>query len=94
MQKIISIFKIPELTRKIMITLILLSVYRIGYYIPVPFIDQVGSLPSLVTLSRQSSLLQRMPRARRVCKRESSQDKHCCKFSAVLTSEVLRGRPC
>ncbi len=40
MQKILSIFKIPELTRKIVITLILLSVYRIGYYIPVPFIDQ------------------------------------------------------
>src|SRR5260221_13516626 len=40
MQKIISIFKIPELTRKIVITLILLSVYRIGYYIPLPFINQ------------------------------------------------------
>jgi preprotein translocase subunit SecY len=40
MNKILSIFKIPELTRKIAITLILLSVYRIGYYIPVPFIDQ------------------------------------------------------
>jgi preprotein translocase subunit SecY len=38
--KIISIFKIPELSRKIAITLILLAVYRIGYYIPVPFIDQ------------------------------------------------------
>jgi len=38
--KIISIFKIPELTRKITITLILLAVYRIGYYIPVPFINQ------------------------------------------------------
>ena len=40
MNKIISIFKIPELTRKIVITLILLSIYRIGYYIPVPFINQ------------------------------------------------------
>ena len=40
MNKLISIFKIPELTRKIVITLILLSVYRIGYYVPVPFIDQ------------------------------------------------------
>src|SRR5947208_2936574 len=40
MNKIISIFKIPELTRKIVITLILLSIYRIGYYVPVPFIDQ------------------------------------------------------
>lgn len=40
MNKFISIFKIPELTRKIAITLVLLSVYRIGYYIPVPFINQ------------------------------------------------------
>jgi len=40
MQKLISIFKIPELTRKIMITLLFLSIYRIGYYVPVPFIDQ------------------------------------------------------
>ena len=40
MNKIISIFKIPELTRKIGITLVLLAIYRIGYYIPVPFIDQ------------------------------------------------------
>src|SRR3954454_17919560 len=40
MNKIILIFKIPELTRKIVITLILLAIYRIGYYVPVPFIDQ------------------------------------------------------
>jgi preprotein translocase subunit SecY len=40
MNKFLSIFKIPELTRKILITIVLLSVYRIGYYIPVPFIDQ------------------------------------------------------
>jgi preprotein translocase subunit SecY len=40
MNKFLSIFKIPELTRKIVITIILLSVYRIGYYIPVPFINQ------------------------------------------------------
>src|SRR5258708_22196549 len=40
MNKLISMFKIPELRRKIIITLILLSIYRIGYYIPVPFINQ------------------------------------------------------
>jgi preprotein translocase subunit SecY len=40
MQRFLAIFKIPELTRKIVITLILLSVYRIGYYVPVPFINQ------------------------------------------------------
>ncbi len=35
-----TIFKIPELRRKIIITLLFLAVYRIGYYIPLPMIDQ------------------------------------------------------
>jgi preprotein translocase subunit SecY len=34
------IFRIPELRYKIFITLALLAVYRIGYYIPLPMIDQ------------------------------------------------------
>src|SRR5262245_17699157 len=40
MNKLISIFKIRELRNKILITIVLLSIYRIGYYIPVPFINQ------------------------------------------------------
>jgi preprotein translocase subunit SecY len=35
-----TIFKIPELRSKIFITLAFLAVYRIGYYIPLPMIDQ------------------------------------------------------
>jgi preprotein translocase subunit SecY len=38
--KIVSIFTIPELRQKIVITLIFLAIYRIGYYVPLPFIDQ------------------------------------------------------
>jgi preprotein translocase subunit SecY len=38
---IATIFKIPELRRKIFITLLFLVVYRIGYYVPLPMIDQV-----------------------------------------------------
>ena len=37
---IATIFKIPELRRKIFITLLFLMVYRIGYYVPLPMIDQ------------------------------------------------------
>ncbi len=37
---ITTIFKIPELRRKIFITLLFLMVYRIGYYVPLPMIDQ------------------------------------------------------
>ncbi len=38
---IITIFKIPELRTKIFITLAFLAIYRIGYFIPLPMIDQV-----------------------------------------------------
>ncbi|MFO0804968.1 MAG: preprotein translocase subunit SecY [Gemmataceae bacterium] len=41
MNQILTIFKIPELRKKIFITLIFLAVYRIGYYIPLPMVDQV-----------------------------------------------------
>ncbi|MBN9121271.1 MAG: preprotein translocase subunit SecY [Planctomycetes bacterium] len=38
--QLITVFKIPELRKKIFITLIFLAVYRIGYYVPLPMIDQ------------------------------------------------------
>jgi preprotein translocase subunit SecY len=40
--QLVTIFKIPELRRKIFITLLFLAVYRIGYYIPLPMIDQAA----------------------------------------------------
>ncbi|MEX0701567.1 MAG: preprotein translocase subunit SecY [Planctomycetales bacterium] len=40
--KLLTIFKIPDLRRKILLTLGLLAVYRMGFYIPLPFIDQTG----------------------------------------------------
>jgi preprotein translocase subunit SecY len=39
-QKLLTIFYIPELRRKILFTLVCLAIYRIGYYIPLPIIDQ------------------------------------------------------
>lgn len=38
--KFATIFKIPELRRKIFLTLFLLFVYRLGFYITLPIIDQ------------------------------------------------------
>ncbi len=38
--QLLTVFKIPELRKKILITLIFLAVYRIGYYVPLPMIDQ------------------------------------------------------
>ena len=39
-EQLFLIFRIPELRKKIFITLIFLAVYRIGYYVPLPMIDQ------------------------------------------------------
>ena len=39
-EKILTVFQIPELRRKILLTLVLLAVYRMGFWIPLPFIDQ------------------------------------------------------
>jgi len=36
----INIFKIPELRNKVLFTLGLLAIYRIGFYVPVPGVDQ------------------------------------------------------
>jgi preprotein translocase subunit SecY len=40
MGKIKAIFMIPELRQKVLITLLFLAIYRIGYAIPLPFVDQ------------------------------------------------------
>ena len=40
MDRIKAIFTIPELRQKIFFTLLFLAIYRIGYSIPLPFVDQ------------------------------------------------------
>src|SRR5580692_5741935 len=38
--RLASVFKIKELRQKIFITLLFLAVYRVGFHVPVPMIDQ------------------------------------------------------
>jgi len=38
--QLITIFKIPELRRKIFFTALLLAIYRIGFYVPLPIVNQ------------------------------------------------------
>ncbi len=38
--KLITVFRIPELRQKIFLTLILLAVYRMGYWLPLPMVNQ------------------------------------------------------
>ncbi len=40
LQAILNIFKIPELRKKIAFTLLMLCIYRVGFHVPVPGIDQ------------------------------------------------------
>lgn len=40
-EQLFIIFRIPELRKKIFITLIFLAVYRIGYFVPLPMVDHV-----------------------------------------------------
>src|SRR5437762_13403363 len=41
------VFKIKELRQKIFITLLFLAIYRVGFHVPVPMIDQVRMLDSM-----------------------------------------------
>src|SRR2546421_10394155 len=38
--RLITIFKIKELRQKIVITILFLAIYRIGFHVPLPMIDQ------------------------------------------------------
>src|SRR5436853_397754 len=41
MNQLFTIFHVPELRRKILITVLFLAIYRIGYFVPLPVVDQV-----------------------------------------------------
>ncbi len=40
MNRLKAVFSIPELRQKILLTLLFLAIYRIGFWIPLPYIDQ------------------------------------------------------
>ncbi len=42
LSKLLNIFRIPELRNKLLFTVALLCVYRIGFYIPIPGVDTVS----------------------------------------------------
>jgi preprotein translocase subunit SecY len=47
----INIFRVPELRNKVLFTLFMLAIYRIGYHVPLPGVDQ----RSIAALSEQTS---------------------------------------
>ena len=38
----LNIFKVPELRNKVLFTFFMLLIYRLGYHIPLPGVDQAG----------------------------------------------------
>lgn len=55
--KFATVFKIPELRRKIGLTLLLLFVYRMGFYIPLPIINQEVMRESFKAMQEQGNTL-------------------------------------
>ena len=60
LEKTLIVFKIPELRRKIFLTLLLLGVYRMGFWIPLPFIDQAILQESLQNMQGKQGIGQIM----------------------------------
>src|SRR3989304_379706 len=40
MEKLVTLFKVPELRQKILFTLLFLTIFRLGSWIPLPIVDQ------------------------------------------------------
>jgi preprotein translocase subunit SecY len=55
MNTLITIFRIPELSQKIGITILFLCIYRIGFHVPLPVIDQ-HKMAELMSGSSQTAL--------------------------------------
>jgi preprotein translocase subunit SecY len=52
--KLLLVVKIPELRNKILLTLALLCVYRLGYHVYLPFINQEAALAQMQNMGNQS----------------------------------------
>jgi preprotein translocase subunit SecY len=48
----VAVFSIPELRRKIFITLLFLIIYRLGFQVPLPFVDQQTAFAAMQSMSR------------------------------------------
>ncbi len=66
LSKLVTVFRVPELRRKIFLTIILLAVYRLGFFITLPFmnhevikdtVEKAGQAGGLGSLLQMASLL-------------------------------------
>ena len=54
-QSFLNIFKVPELRGKVLFTLFLLTIYRIGFFVPLPGVDQAKFAANVKQQSTDSS---------------------------------------
>ena len=57
---LINVFKVPELRNKVLFTIFLLAIYRIGYQIPIPGVDQEVMKAAMETQGTDSSAFSRL----------------------------------
>lgn len=57
---LINVFKVPELRNKVLFTIFLLAIYRIGYQIPIPGIDQAQMQEALDKQGQDSTAFGRI----------------------------------
>src|SRR5262245_51420223 len=55
----VNIFRVPELRNKVLFTLFMLAIYRIGYHVPLPGVDQ-GKFAELAKRSQDDSAAGRL----------------------------------
>ncbi len=56
----INVFKVADLRKKILFTLFLLAIYRIGFSIPLPGVDQAGYIEAMKNMQEEGSAASRL----------------------------------
>ena len=51
-QKLVAILAIPDLRRKLLLTAVLLAVYRLGFWVPLPIVNQVRLKESIQNIAQ------------------------------------------
>src|SRR3982751_3947249 len=55
-----NIFRVPELRNKVLFTLLMLAIYRIGYHVPIPGVDQQAFVEMAKQQQQDSSAASRL----------------------------------
>jgi preprotein translocase subunit SecY len=59
-QTLANIFRVPELRNKVLFTLLMLAIYRIGYHVPIPGVDQQAFVDYAEKQSQESGAAGRL----------------------------------